>query len=1354
MAFLSKVFGRKKHDDKASSSSSASSPSPLQEKFEYVIPSQTPVTRGHDYPHLSLNLPERRESRVLSNVFGNEDLVGKTRLSPEQTLVIVRACSQAIIARGLETLGIMHPHWHSASPATQQRLILLFIQSSAAVFESEIASTRSPHDVAAVLRWAYRHLQLSSFGNDSDWYRNFFEAEKSASYPAKSFSEILAPQLPATNLELLTTTLDLFSSLAAHSESNSISGSKLSKFFGLWLLAAERSAPSDDFISFYNQWDKQGRILEHLFLSHIRNEVVSHRMPKRLTELVKHYPYAKQSQLSPENDLLPRPRFSTRRYDALFVHIATENPITKPSKISLQMVADALNAATPNTNDTQSYLVWRKIQQMGNAVDDELMYSPTTGKYPEVGRVLSDETMGILSLLEGEILPESSINFIQADNNRYGTTESSNTRSTSSHTRHLSASSSDASIEQRPSMNTSLNTIGLDWNSFSTSGFLQSTPLLTPLAETLLESKDTEVTSSSVTPSRKGSKKSAKTPTHQSRRSLDTVPPITIPPLSIPGPQVSNSGAPNKCNSRVTKVELVPLDEAFIDFWSDSVLDPITDAEAWPKFVVCRLKANAVPELDGKKIEWMVVEQEYVKPVPTPPVPRSPSAGTSANGGTEPETVPASATVESASSPKSGSRRASSPRPSLSSVNASVKRFSFWSKKDKGEKEDTSPTKRRRKNLKGKEKEVESIEKNVTDSEVEEVGGGSLPISGVAAVATGVVAAGVVAAVAETTEEVRGHESKEDETEQAIPAVTGTESTTPQLVVTEPSASGSPDDLQTSTEAGEEPTAFEPLVTAANGFSETITTPSDALTHPDSEPKLLEPTVDPSLVVDEPITEDKRIPTSIDAIELESQAKLEEPVTVDEVATEGRETEAERAEPVEEQAGTEPPAVTVEEPEALVESLHTEELVQPLEPASDLMAEGSTVHIEEVTPKITVPVVAEPALASTEPETTVEAPIEHEEAQTEEVETETSETLEPADLIVEPEASEMPAPVPVTEAASLLGVPPSEDESSLGVPEPLVGEADDKDISEPVLQEQGTEISVIAQSVPQAIAESLDVPVENTASEPEAVASEDGDAEQPEAEVQEETAVDEVIPEEPTAHSAPLQKSSPDVKENDVVSLPFDPVVDVSIPAPTTLDIHLVNDASPTENLREIGDVVLSGDASEPQLALSSSEEITGALVANAEPISDAAVKVDDLLSTETKEQVESSPEVDEDPTEAVEHVEISESAPSLKTEEAEETDPEIVPSVGTEANSVHPKQNETEIDRPLGGNGEAIESTEDGVETEGAADVDVIEPSEVTFENGSQSHITEPKLNEVAPSEPELPKPVEDGLNESTEGT
>src|SRR6266404_1129846 len=76
---------------------------------------------------------------------------------------------------GLETLGIMHPHWHSASPEVQHRLVSLYILSLAsrgtnltaspttptpATFETELHYTRSPHDIAAVLRWGLRHLKL------------------------------------------------------------------------------------------------------------------------------------------------------------------------------------------------------------------------------------------------------------------------------------------------------------------------------------------------------------------------------------------------------------------------------------------------------------------------------------------------------------------------------------------------------------------------------------------------------------------------------------------------------------------------------------------------------------------------------------------------------------------------------------------------------------------------------------------------------------------------------------------------------------------------------------------------------------------------------------------------------------------------------------------------------------------------------------------------------------------------------------------------------------------------------------------------------------------------------------------
>jgi len=182
----------------------------------------------------------------------------------------------------------MHPHWYSASPDIQRRLISLFIQSLApkspistlsptnstfvSAFESEIASARSPHDVAAVLRWGLRHLRLegNSFGKDDAWYKIFFDAERSSGYPSTAFSTQLAPQLPGPHLELLVATLEILSSLAAHAEANGISGSKLSKFFGLWLLTVHRAEDKDDWPTFYTRWERMGCILEHLFLSRIR----------------------------------------------------------------------------------------------------------------------------------------------------------------------------------------------------------------------------------------------------------------------------------------------------------------------------------------------------------------------------------------------------------------------------------------------------------------------------------------------------------------------------------------------------------------------------------------------------------------------------------------------------------------------------------------------------------------------------------------------------------------------------------------------------------------------------------------------------------------------------------------------------------------------------------------------------------------------------------------------------------------------------------------------------------------------------------------------------------------------------
>lgn len=195
---------------------------------------------------------------------------------------------QAHVCLGLESLGIMHPHWHSASLSIQNKLISIYIKSLSAKykgpsFASEAAIVPMQHDIAAVLRWAIRHLALpspsfasatsSTKANEDpwEWYYAYAKAEKADNYPPKAFSTILAPALPKENQELLISTLDIMASLAAHAEQNSISGSKLSKMFGFWLLlGGERTSLDDGWASFYQKWEKAGKILEHVFLARVR----------------------------------------------------------------------------------------------------------------------------------------------------------------------------------------------------------------------------------------------------------------------------------------------------------------------------------------------------------------------------------------------------------------------------------------------------------------------------------------------------------------------------------------------------------------------------------------------------------------------------------------------------------------------------------------------------------------------------------------------------------------------------------------------------------------------------------------------------------------------------------------------------------------------------------------------------------------------------------------------------------------------------------------------------------------------------------------------------------------------------
>ncbi|KAK0502527.1 hypothetical protein EDD18DRAFT_695372 [Armillaria luteobubalina] len=713
-SFLSKVFGRKKDDKEPSAGRRTSTASLLEGKFEAVSPtvslpadklpeakekekgkeigfgllrtkSATPVLSTYapsGVPHLSLNLPGPKNganTRSLGVVFEadpdsqillSQSEIGGRRLNPLETLILVRACSQAIVARGLETPGLMHPHWYSADPQVQKRLISLFIQSLApkspittlsptlssptSAFESEIISTRSPHDVAAVLRWGLRHLQLegNSFGKDQAWYKNFFNAENSSQYPLTAFEDGLVPQLPPAHLELLAATLDLFSSLAAHAEANSTSGSKVSKLLGLWLLDVAHTEPSDTWSSFYARWERAGRMLEHIFLSNIRREMAKNKMPKRLTELVKQYPYSKSPT---EEDLLPRPWFSTRQYDALYVHINTELPTSGPpnSHHPLRLISDAFKAQSGSTDHVE---LWNRIKQVANEGD-----GTSPGGFSATSRVFADETIRFLSMIPMEKASSETptLNLIRPTRKRSFSLNGAKAAVATNGVSNGKLSFDTPSVPASTSTPSPASHIGMDWAQFSTSGFLESLPLGTALASTLMDS-DLEVT---VPPEHKKSK----SPTRRN------VPELNIDINKAMPIEETNS------TSKVASVSSVQLDEAFIDFWNDALVDPISSD--WPSFVICKLKGSLSDiEIGGKRVEWIVVEQSFSKP--PPPLP------------------PASDSYASPSIESPGKRpRASSPKPSFKSdisgtFSSTKKRFSFWTGGD-----NKSPTKRKNANI-------------------------------------------------------------------------------------------------------------------------------------------------------------------------------------------------------------------------------------------------------------------------------------------------------------------------------------------------------------------------------------------------------------------------------------------------------------------------------------------------------------------------------------------------------------------------------------------------------------------------------------------------------------------------------
>jgi hypothetical protein len=436
------------------------------------------------------------------------------------------------------------------------------------------------------------------------------------------------------------------------------------------------------------------------------------RMPKRLQELVTAYPYTKFA--IEGDDLLPRPRFSTRRYDALLVRVDTELSSSgrKGVQHPLRLIEKAFKSE-PSSSESDAE-IWDKIRKAASDAEGDAFAEG----YPPLSRIFADDTLRLLSLIptDAKLAKNQGAGFTLAVPSPRSRAEASS-RPQSMIDTTASTNGTGKPIRRTlyfirphiiaaplsPALTTPLPSSPMltDWASFSTAGFGES-KTTQPLAATLLD-KDVEKTLP-MTNLKLGKKR--KSPARRG---------ASIEPANSEGTSRYDAEDEKDQKPSHTSISLIQLDEAFIDFWSDALLDPIS--ATWPAFVICKLKA--LPEAT---VSWLIIEQTYSPHVSSPP--------------TSPQLVP------------EAQKRSASPRPSVKSGKSigSKKRFTLFGR--------TRTSSEKSKKKSGKDIKVGEMGE-ILDEEAESKGTKNAESSVPSALAREIAPAAVVASTVDGAKDVK-----------------------------------------------------------------------------------------------------------------------------------------------------------------------------------------------------------------------------------------------------------------------------------------------------------------------------------------------------------------------------------------------------------------------------------------------------------------------------------------------------------------------------------------------------------------------------------------------------------------------
>ena len=705
-------------------------------------------------------------------------------------------------------------------------------------------------------------------------------------------------------------------------------------------------------------------------------------MPRRLVELVAGYPYLKGS--VPEDDLLPRPRLSTRAFDALYVRLETQLPdfsVPKPKPSPLQVLSDAVRAEGA-TETGEHAALWDLLKQQAAATEQPAL-AGESNSFPVLTRVFTDEATSLLSKLPSVAL-RTELATIKLD-----------VPEPRGRSRSVGPAKNGAAANGTPRATAS--TIDLspkDWGDFSSLGFGESA-LGKDFASTLMDN-DLEVTEPPLV-RRKSSRRKASSP------------PRTQPDALASSRTVSLQ---TKCAS----VKVVQIDEAFIDFWSDALLDPISSN--FPSFVVCQLKPVAGLEANGKPLGWLVVEQVFTRP-PPPPVPEPSSP----------------VLLQRTASPRPSVRSNISSRKSAT-FSSAKKRFTLFSSKETINSLDSKLAARKKTGKTPKIGEMGEIltEEPETQQSTEEEQKPELqskvPEPSGAEVATGVAAAAaIVAGTAAAADTAKANAD--------LPPVPIVEAGAPAVEAASAIEPVKPDE-----EPAEKPTKFVEHITpptSSSPASSAVVAPAD-----DAESKELPPAPEPVVLTGETPGPDVALTTSEPVALAEASAHVgdalaevtpvaEEPVVVEE-PTVAKDTQAESAQPLP------VPAQPEEQPATVAEAAVAPQVVEV----------GAPVGVAPTEPEGSLPAAEPVEAAPEEPEHKPEAS-----SALTEVPVEVEAVIEPPAPAAEPAVPEvLPTEEEPTSVAEGALADPTTAESAAPENEPITESEPIERTQEPVVQQE------------------------------------------------------------------------------------------------------------------------------------------------------------------------------------------------------------------------------------------------------------------------------------------------------------